>query len=328
MAYFLYRVRAILPPFVIAGFLSFVLEPFVILFQGRGFTRSRSIIVVYAIVAIVFLTVVTTFIPRLVRDVRKLALEIPKLIAAVQRYAGQIQELASKYNLPPGVSRAAISTLRDLEGILDEFGDNILGYFATSAAFLSYLVISPVIAYYILRDLNRWRQRGLVFTARYPLPYVDLFRDMDRVVSGFVRGQSIVALTVFLMVWAASAVLGLGYGAVLGILSGLGEFIPFFGPFLGAMPFLLASLAKSPQTFFWGLAIILVIQWVDGNIIVPRVTGPRVGLHPLWIIFSLLAGAELFGFWGVVLAVPIAGVLGALVKFIRAMVSRTPQREG
>jgi predicted PurR-regulated permease PerM len=328
LAYFLYRVRAILPPFVIAGFLSFVLEPFVVLFQGRGFTRSQSIIAVYAIVVIIFLTVVTTFIPRLARDVRKLALEIPKIIDAIGRYAGQIQELAAKYNLPPGVSRAAVSTLQDLEGVLDELGQNLLGYFATSAAFLSYLVISPVIAYYILRDLNRWRQRGLVFAARYPLPYVDLFRDIDRVVSGFVRGQSIVASAVFLMVWAASAAFALGYGAVLGILSGLGEFIPFFGPFLGAVPFLLACLAKSPQTFFWGVVTILVIQWIDGNVIVPKVTGPRVGLHPLWIIFSLLAGAELFGFWGVVLAVPIAAVLGALAKFVRAMVSRTTQREG
>jgi len=299
----------------------------VALFQSRGFTRSRSIIIVYVVVTVLFLTVITTFIPRLVQDVRKLALEIPRLIDAVQRYAGEIQEFALRYNLPPGVSKAAVSTLRDIEDMLGKLGDNILGYFATSAAFLSYVVISPVIAYYILRDLNRWRQRALLFTARYPLPYVDLFRDIDRVVSGFVRGQSIVAFAVFIMVWVASAVLRLGYGAVLGIVAGIGEFIPFLGPFLGAIPFLVAALARSPEIFFWALITVVVIQWIDGNIIVPKVTGPRVGLHPLWIIFSLLAGAELFGFWGVVLAVPVAGVVGALVKFAKTMASQGTTRE-
>jgi predicted PurR-regulated permease PerM len=328
LAYFLYRVRAILPPFIIAAFISFILEPLVALFQDRGIPRSRSILTVYAIVLVTFLIIVTAFVPRLVRDVRRLALEIPKLIEAVQDYAARIQEITVAYNLPPGVTRSIVSLLRDIEDALLRFGDNLLGYFASSATFLSYVVISPVIAYYILRDLNKWRQRGLVFAARYPLPYVDLFRNIDRVVSGFVRGQSIVAFSVFAMVWAAATLLGLGYGAGLGIISGIGEFIPYLGAILGSVPFLLAAFAKSPKTFIWGLAIILAIQWVDSNLIVPNVTGPRVGLHPLWIIFSLLAGAELFGFWGAVVAVPAAGVVGALVEFFGAMASSKAPETG
>ncbi len=288
-------------------------------FQSRGLPRNRSILAVYLIVLVILIAAVTSLVPRLTRDVRKLAGEIPSLISTFQRYAAMIHSATTDYDLPPGLTRALVGFLQRSEKVLVDAGDNLFTYFTSSATFLSYIVIAPVIAYYILLDMNLWRQRGLLFAARYPLPYMDLLRDVDGVVSGFVRGQSIVAFSVFLMAWAASAILGLGYGAVLGFLAGLGEFIPFAGPIIGAVPFLLAALAKSPQTMAWSLGAVVLIQWIDANLIVPRITGPRVGLHPLWILFALLAGADLFGFWGLLLAVPVAGIAGALVKFARAL---------
>lgn len=322
--YFLYLVRAVLPPFIIAAFLSYVLEPLVTLIQRRRVSRARSILLVYAGLLLGLALFVVYFVPAFARDVQGLAEQVPRFIGIVQSFAVSARETAIRYNLPPGVERGLVDTLRRIEGVLSSLGDNAYSYFLSSATILSYAVVAPVIAYYILKDINKWRQRALVAMARYPLPYIDLLRDTDRVLTGFVRGQSIVAASVTVMMWTALAILGIRFGAALGLIAGLAEFIPFFGPFIAGVPVALLAFMKSTATGVWSLILIAVIQWTDSNLIVPRVTGPRVGLHPIWIVFALFAGGELLGFWGLFVAVPVAGIVGALLKFGRAMwASRT-----
>lgn len=316
--WFVYAVRSALPPFVIAAFLSYVLEPLVAFLQRRRVPRSQSILMVYAGLFGLLAVLIIYFVPAFAKDLQGLASQVPRLIGLVQYYSANAREAVTKYNLPAGLERGIVNSLVEVERTLSHVGENFFSYFLSSATILSYVVISPVIAYYFLRDINRWRQMALVAMARYPLLYVDLIRDIDQVLTGFVRGQSIVAASVATLVWIASAILGLKYGVALGLLAGIGEFVPFFGPIIAAIPFLLAGFMKSTTTLLWALGCVLAIQWFDSNIIVPRVTGPRVGLHPLWIMFSLLAGGKLLGFWGVFLAVPLGGIAGAFLKFAKA----------
>ncbi|QUL98082.1 MAG: AI-2E family transporter [Candidatus Fermentithermobacillus carboniphilus] len=311
--------RGILAPFVIAAFLSYVLEPVVSTIHRWGIPRARAILFVYLLLFSAAFLLGVYFIPGFIRDVRELSAALPQYIESLERLSVRTREIANRYDLPPGLERGVLNALGRLDDSLDRAGEKLVSYVFSSLTILSYVVVAPIIAYYILRDINKWRQKSLVFFARHPLPYLDLFRDIDRVLGGFVRGQSIVALFVMLMVWVASVVLGLKYGAVLGVIGGLGEFIPYFGPIIAAVPMLTVAFLKSTVTGFWALGFILVIQWIDSNLIVPRVTGPRVGLHPLWIIFSLLAGGELLGFWGIFLAVPAAGIIKAVMKFAGAM---------
>jgi predicted PurR-regulated permease PerM len=319
---FLYSVRTILPPFVIAAFMTYVLEPVVNSIQRRGISRPRSILLVYLLLSFGTALFVVYFIPAFVADISGLAGQIPRIISLVQAYAASAKEIVRRYNLPAGVERGAIESLLKAEEFLGNVGTNAFGYFLSSATVISYIVVAPVIAYYMLRDMNRWRQRALVAMSRYPLPYVDLVTDIDRVITGFVRGQSIVAASVAAMIWVAAYALGLRYGAALGLIAGLGEFVPFFGPFIGSLPTIAAGFMKSTGTGVWAVVVVLIIQWIDGNVMVPRVTGPRVGLHPLWILFALLAGGRLLGFWGLFLGVPLAGVAGAVLKFAKAMLAR------
>ncbi|MGE5579546.1 MAG: AI-2E family transporter [Bacillota bacterium] len=320
--YLLYTVRGVFPPFILAGFLSYVLEHPVSLAQRRGIPRARAILLVYGILLLALVLFVVYFIPAFVRDIRGLAGQVPALISMVQQYSATVRDTVIRYNLPAGLERGVIKALQRAEAFLAGIGDNVLSYFLSSATVLSYIVVAPVIAYHILKDINRWRQRALVSLAKYQLPYVDLLRDVDQVLTGFVRGQAIVASVVGGSIWIGMTVLGVKFAAALGLLAGIGEFIPFFGPIGAGIPVVVLSFMKSPATGFWGLVLLLTVQWVDANLIVPRVTGPRVGLHPIWMLFSLLAGGELLGFWGLFLAIPAAGIIGALIKFARAMYSR------
>jgi len=315
-------VRGAFPPFILAGFLSYVLEHPVSLVQRKGVPRARAILVVYAILLMAITLFVVYFVPAFVRDIRGLAGQVPVLINLVQQYSNTVRDTVVRYNLPAGLERGVIKALQRAEAFLVGIGDNIFSYFLSSATVLSYIVVAPVIAYHILKDINRWRQRALVSLAKYQLPYVDLLRDVDQVLTGFVRGQTIVASVVGVSVWIGMTLLGVKFAAALGLLAAIGEFIPFFGPIGAAIPVVALSFMKSPATGFWAIALLLAIQWIDANLIVPRVTGPRVGLHPIWILFALLAGAELLGFWGLFIAIPSAGIIGALIKFARAMYAR------
>ncbi len=321
-ALLLYAVRSVLSPFIIAAFLSYILEPVVNAVQGLGVSRPRSILLVYLLLACLLSLFVVYFIPAFVKDIQGLAGQIPRVIGLVQAYAASAKEIVIKYNLPAGIERGVINSLLRAEEFLGNLGNNAFVYFLSSATAVSYVVVAPIIAYYILRDLNQWRRRALVAMARYPLPYVDLLTDIDRVITGFVRGQTIVAAMVAVLVSVSAYILGLKYGAVLGLVAGLGEFVPFFGPLFASIPVVASGLMKSFSTGIWALAMILVIQWLDANIVVPRITGSRIGLHPLWILFSLMAGGKLLGFWGLFLGVPIAGVLAAFFRFLRALYPR------
>lgn len=322
--YALYLVRGALPPFVIAAFLSYFLEPAVTFTQRvRGYSRSKAIAVVYLTLALTVLLFLLYFVPAFVDDVEGLAGQVPKLIESVRQVANGVTDIIRQYNLPQGLERGVVSLFTEIEAILDRLGDNLLPSIASSAGVLSYLVVAPVIAYYLLKDMNKLRQRAFVYLAKYPLPWVDLLRDVDRVLAGFVRGQTIVALTVGVLMWVGLTILGVRFSAALALMSGLGEFIPYFGPFVAAVPTLALALMKSPATAFGTLVLVGIVQWVDSNVVVPRVTGPRVGLHPLWMIFALLAGRQLMGTWGLFVAIPIAGIIGAFLKFGRAMYARS-----
>jgi predicted PurR-regulated permease PerM len=320
--YLLYTVRGVFPPFILAGFISYVLEHPVSVVQRRGVPRARAILLVYGILLMALVLFVVYFIPAFVRDIRGLAGQVPALINLVQQYSATVRDTVIRYNLPAGLERGVIKALQRAEAFLAGIGDNVFSYFLSSATVVSYIVVAPVIAYHILKDINRWRQRALIYLARYQLPYVDLLRDVDRVLTGFVRGQTIVAAVVGGATWIGMTILGVRFAAALGLLVGIGEFIPFFGPIAAGTLAVVLCFLKSPATGLWGLALLLAIQWVDANLIVPRVTGPRVGLHPIWIMFALLAGGEILGFWGLFLAIPAAGIIGALIKFGRAMYSR------
>lgn len=300
--------------------MSYILEPVVSFFQRSRLSRTQSIILVYIILLACFVLLGHYFIPRFLEDLRELASSIPEYVKTIQGFADSTREMSSRYNLPPAIERGAVKALTNLEKALDQTGENLFGMVLSSFTVISFVILAPVISFYFLRDINKWRQKILVFLAKYSVSCMDLIRDIDSVFSGFVRGQAIVALFVMIMVWIVTLVLGIKYTAVLGIIAGLGEFIPFFGPVIAAVPLVLFGFVKSFTTGMLATGAVLFIQWLDGNIIVPRVTGTKVGLHPLWMLFAVLAGGKLLGFWGVFIAVPVAGMVKALIKYFRTLV--------
>jgi len=147
---------------------------------------------------------------------------------------------------------------------------------------------------------------------------VALAAEIDRAVAGFVRGQTLVCLSLGLFYALALSLVGLNFGLLIGLLSGLISFVPYVGSITGLVLAATVALAQFWPDWIWVVVVIgifLVGQFVEGNVLVPKLVGESVGLHPLWLMFALFAFGYLFGFVGLLLAVPLAAAIGVLVRF-------------
>lgn len=305
-------------PFLLGGFLSYVLEP-AVSYLSRRMKRTQAIVLTYLAIAIVMGLMAAYFVPNFLRDVQELASAVPRYSDMLTGLRGRLREICRRYGIPQGVEQSFLQSLDELWAGAEAFAGNILRNVAASAEAVTKILLAPVVGYYILKDINSWRKAVLVRLSRLPDPYLELFHETDMVLGGFVRGQAVVAVAVAVMVWVAAAILDLHYGAILGVIAGLGEFIPYFGPIAAAIPMIVVGLTKSPVTGLKTLIAVLIIQQIDSALIVPRVTGKRVGLHPLAVIAALLIGGHYFGFWGFFLAVPGAAILRAVLRFLGKM---------
>jgi len=145
---------------------------------------------------------------------------------------------------------------------------------------------------------------------------LDLGRKVNHVVSGFLRGQLIVSCIVGILVASCLSLLGVKYAIIVGIFAGLADIIPYFGPLISAVPAVALALTVSPWTALWVVILLIAIQQFEGSVLSPKIVGDRVGLHPLTVIFAVLAGGELMGILGMLMAVPVA----ATVKVVAAHV--------
>jgi len=183
---------------------------------------------------------------------------------------------------------------------------------------LSLLFITPVVAFFLLRDWDRILARIDSWLPRRHAPVIRAqAAKVDETLSGFVRGQGTVCLLLGVFYAIALALVGLDFGLVIGVLIGLISFVPYAGAMIGAVLSIgLAAVQFGDWTHVLIIAGIFVFgQAVEGNVLTPKLVGDRVNLHPVWVIFALLAFGSLFGFVGVLLAVPIAAILGVLVRF-------------
>lgn len=323
----LYVLRDVLVPFVAGMAVAYLLDPVVDRVErlriGRGLATFFVLLGFFAIV----IGLVLLLIPLLQTQVEKLASVLPGYIGMIRERLGPMLEHFSE-----GVDRqAALEKVTGMTGDLASWMGGlasrlISGGFAI-ANILSVLLITPIVSFYLLRDWDRmvatvdsWLPRQQAETVRAQAAAV------DRTLSAFVRGQGTVCLILGVFYAAGLTLAGLDFGLVIGLFSGLISFVPFIGAFLGGV--LSVGLAFAQFDSWQPVAVVAAVfvagQAIEGNILTPNLVGDAVGLHPVWVIFGLLAGGALFGFVGVLLAVPAAAVIGVMVRFALAQYLASP----
>lgn len=317
----LYLFRSILLPFLVGMAAAYLLDPAADRLQRMGMRRTAATIVISVGFFFSLVLILLLLLPAVAAQAAELARALPE-------YVEGLRDRLIPY-LSGVASRAAVEFDLSAEGLLREYWSeamNVLinavtGLLRSGVALLnivSLLFVTPIVTFYMLRDWDRMVARIAAIVPPDYLPTVRrLAREIDEVLAGFIRGQGLVCL--FLAVFYALGLwlVGLRYGLIIGLLTGFFSFIPYIGMAIGAAVGLTTAAFQFQNLI--GVALVAGVfavgQFIEGNLISPRVVGDRIHLHPVWIIFAVLAGTVLFGFLGTLLAVPVAGVLGVLVRF-------------
>lgn len=320
---FLYLFSGILMPFVAALILAYLLDPVVDRLQKAGLSRLWGTVIVMLLVTFAFVIVLLSVAPVLLNQLASFIAKVPGYIARIQtliteqggplieRFGGSERLSEFQSALSGGLGDAA----KWAGGVLT----SIISGGSTIVGVLSLLVLTPVIAFYLLLDWDHMVEKVDGWLPRQQAPVVrKLAREMDQTVAGFLRGQALLCLILGLFYAVALSLIGLNFGFLIGIIAGVISFIPFVGSITGLLIGGGVAIAQ-----FWPeyvsivavLGVFAIGQFIEGNILQPKLLGNAVGLHPVWLMFSLLAFGSLFGFVGVLLAVPVAAAIGVLVRF-------------
>ncbi|WP_041794780.1 AI-2E family transporter [Pararhodospirillum photometricum] len=333
-AVLLYLLRSVLAPFVAGMAVAYILDPLADRLEALGLSRLWATLTITLGFIFVLVLALLFLLPLVHGQIVAFLTNVPSYTAVL---VDKGQDLLSVLREALGDERMARVTegLESTAGEVTKWVVSVVSRVITQGAalvsLLSVLFITPVITFYMLRD---WDRMVASLNACLPLPYADTIRTqmclIDRTIAGFVRGQSAVCLCLGTFYAVGLTLAGLDLGLVVGLASGLLSFIPYVGTLFGFFASLGLALAQFDD---WTriavvVGIFLMGQMIEGNVLTPKLVGDRVGLHPVWIIFALLAGAGLFGFVGVLLAVPVAAVIGVVVRFFLAQYLASPLYSG
>ena len=314
--------RGILLPFVVAMATAYLLDPVADRLEARGLSRTMAtlwiVVVFFALVA----TLIVVLVPVIAHQVDSFITNLPKYLTALRDTAlPYLQHVAGRLgiDLDNGVQGAlkgnSEQAIKVLNGVLSSLWGGGAALFNT----LSLVVVTPVVSFYLLRD---WDRMIAHINDYLPLDHAGMIRqqahEIDRVLAGFVRGQMLVCLVLATFYGVGLSLLGVQFGLFIGLTAGAISFIPYVGSTLGFVVSIGVALAQFWPDWIWVAAVAALFavgQFLEGNFISPKLVGDRVGLHPVWIMFGLFAGGALFGFVGILLAVPVFAVIGVLTRF-------------
>lgn len=319
---FIYYVSGILLPFIAALVLAYALNPSVERLEKWGAPRVLSTILVVSFLFLLIGLFLFGAVPFLKDELSRLVRNLPNY---TERAYDAILPILEKFN-----QWQDFSTLQ--EKLSDHVGDmvswgikvivNILTGGLVLANLLSLVVITPILVFYLLRDwqvLLSHVEKNL--PKKYTKTIIELGKEMNRTLGGYARGQAIVCMSLAVVYITGLWLVGLDYAFTVGLISGILAFIPYVGFLTGLILALSLALAQFSDWTSVGLVAVVyaVGQALESTLLTPKLVGDRIGLHPVWIIFALLAGGSLFGFIGVLLALPLAAMLGVLIRaFMRS----------
>ncbi|MBA4171450.1 MAG: AI-2E family transporter [Hyphomicrobium sp.] len=313
--------RDILLPFVAGIILAYFLNPAADWLERRGLPRTWASIVIVALGAIALVTILVLLVPLLLSQAQQFALALP---SELDRIRGLVESWA-RDRLGPrfpefeeGLARASKSAAENWASFAGWVASSIWSRSLALFNFLSLMLITPLVVFYLLVDWHPMLGKLDGWLPREHAPAIRrLATEINDAVSAFIRGQGLVCVILGMFYAVSLTAIGLRYGLLIGIATGALSFVPFAGWALGLMTATaLAVVQFWPETvpILIVVGIFLVGQGLDAAFLSPQVVGSKIGLHPVWLIFALFVFSYLFGFVGMLVAVPVAAAVGVLVR--------------
>lgn len=318
---FIYLIRNILLPFVLAAATAYFLDPAADKLQKWGLSRTSATVLITAFATAFVIAVLVLAVPVLAGQLSGILEAIPTYVAQFRQEVLPLIEQKLRVVSPTLVheieSSITSSTGLIARGVTDFFGNALTSGIALINV-VSLILITPIVSFYLIRDWDRLVEH---VDSLLPRRHADVIRQQCRIIdntlAGFVRGTLNVCLLLGIYYAIGLSLLGLNFGFIIGFVTGFLVIFPYVGLLVGALVGLMVAFFQfgDLQNVLLVLGVFVTGQLIESNFVTPKLVGDKVGLHPVWIIFAMLVGGTLFGFVGILLAVPLAAVLGVLVRF-------------
>ena len=326
LALVIYRFNAVIPPLMIAFLMAFILDPIVDFITARlHLSRGLAASLVFFVLILGMLGTLAapaTVVPSIARAVRALQIDVIRIITDIGAFferpleiRGYLLDLSQLYQELSGMLRTFVGSVA--QGTIDVVLEVASGAF--------WLIIILIAAYYLVKDGDRLvEQLDDLAPPGYSDDFVRLRKQITAVWNAFLRGQLVMGLLMVAITTVLAMAVGLPYAFVLGLLAGVAEFVPNLGPILALIPAVLLALFRGstflPMSNFWFAVLVtgmyLVIQQVEGNLLLPRVMGSSLNLHPLVVLFGIIVGGSLAGILGMLLAAPVLATLRVVGRYV------------
>ena len=334
---------------IIAIIFAYIINPIVNYLERKGVKRQFGVIIVYISAILIFGILIVSVIPKTINEVSNLLTSLPGMVdTLIREFNNFLSSVFAKFNIelpknfiniyketnpkvngnvetPQIVSNILDSikgTINDLivkvQGSLMGSLSNVISklYGFLTSAFRLVLII--IFSFYFSVDKERFMLRvkkAIPNKHREDISY--LTRNIDIALQQFIRGRMLMAIFVGLLTMVYLLVLRVDFAIIIGLITCVADIIPFIGPFLGCAPAVLFAFMDSPMKALWVLILFVIVQWVENNILAPKLIGDSTGLNPLVILISIIIGGGIFGVWGMVISVPLTSIIFILVGFIK-----------
>jgi len=316
----LYLLAPVLTPFVASALLAYIGDPLADRLQRLRMPRTLAVIIVFLLTFLMLLLLVVLVGPLIRSQVTALFDALPEIARQFEQV--WMPNIAGYLNIEAGDDVGIGAFLSRYSDMAGTWGTKVLVSVtksggAVAAAVLS-LFLVPILTFYLLRDWDSiLAHLGALLPSKQRETIVRLAQETDEVLGAFLRGQLLVMLVLSIIYSVGLSLVGLKFAIAIGVVSGLVSFVPYLGFVFGiSLAGITVALEPNPLWLFVGVVVTFSIaQLLEGSILTPKLVGDRIGLHPVIIIFAVAAGGQLFGFFGILLALPAAAVLSVLVRF-------------
>jgi len=309
----IYRfLSAVLTPFIVAMIVSYVLNPVVNMLNWRKVPRTAAVLLIYAVFITSLTVILMNFIPIFMKQLNELNEHLPQVTMKAQNWLQNVND-----SVPDSVREGIRESLKKIEQSVTQSIAAFISRIDSTINVIFMILTVPFLAFYMLKDIQLIEKTALaIVPSTRRKQVVKLFVDIDRALGNYIRGQLLVCVIVGVLSYIGYWIIGLPYPILFASVAAVFNIIPYIGPYFGAAPAILMAATVSMRMVLFVIVVNWIVQTVESNVISPQIVGKTLHIHPLMIIFALLAGGYLAGIIGLILAVPFVAVAKVILQHV------------
>ena len=304
---------------MMSGIIAYIIRPIVLGLEKRNIPRAKGVMLVYLIGIITSLVFAIFIVPILIENTRELANTFPQISTEYKNKLNDMAILIDTSGYPADVKNMILKEVNNVTGIIENRLANTLRNISVNSikmvARIGDFIIAMIIAYHLTKDSRFFKNYFISLIPRgWRGGIIAGFREIDDIMLNFIQGQILASVIIGFMEMIIFLVIGIRYAPILGIIGGISNIIPYFGPFIGAIPAVAITLIDSPAKTLWVIVSFIVVQQIDNAFISPKIIEGKLGIHPVMTILMVMIWGKFFGIIGMLVAIPITAVMRVIFK--------------